>query len=109
MGAGGPRTVGGMVEIAPDTWVKAGAIASVVAAPPSAAPDPEVLASLLEAEGAAVAVAAEIRRPGPGGAPASPGTRCFVRLLGETDWQSCAYPTAAVLEALAALGGDSIA
>jgi hypothetical protein len=107
-GAGGLRTVGGMVEIEPETWVQAGATASVVAVPPSAGPDPEVLASLLEAEGAAVAVAAEVGRVGPAGAAPGPGTRSFVRLLGEPDWHQCAYPVAAVLEALAALGGGGV-
>ncbi len=102
-GPGGPRTVGGMLEIAAGTWIKASAIASVVAVAPTTGPDPEVLAALLDAEGAAVAVVAELSRPGPGGAAPRPGTRCYVRLLGETDWQPCASPATAVLEALAAL------
>jgi hypothetical protein len=105
-GPGGPRTVGGMLELAPGTWVRASAIASVVAAPAAAGPDPEVLASLLDAEGVAGAVAAEVGHLGPGAA-ASPGVRCAVRLLGETAWQPCAYPTGAVLEALAALTGGT--
>ena len=104
-----PRLLGDMLEIAAGRWVKASAIASVVAAPPATGPDPEVLASLLDAEGVAVAVAAEISRPGPAGLGASPGPRCAVRLLGETDWQPCAYPPEAVLGVLAALSGGNTA
>jgi hypothetical protein len=65
-----------------------------------------VLASILDAEGVAGVVASEVGRPGPGAAPA-PGTRCSVRLLGETDWQRCAYPASVLLEALAALSGSA--
>jgi hypothetical protein len=96
-----------MLEIEAGTWVRASAVASVVAARPAAGPDPELLASLLDAEGAAAAVAAEVGRPSPTSAAPDPRARCYVRLLGETGWQRCTYPVDAMLAALAILSGDS--
>jgi hypothetical protein len=99
--AGGePRVLGEMLELEPGRWVRAGAIAAVAAAARAAATAPEVLASVLDAEGVAADVASELERTGPAG-----GTSCRVRLLGEPDWQPCAYPADAVLATLAALAG----
>ena len=101
-----PQVRGEMLELEPGRWVRAGAIAAVTAGARPGAAAREVLASVLDAEGAAAAVAAELERPGPAdpGGPADE-TRCRVRLLGETDWQPCAYPADAVLSTLAALAG----
>jgi hypothetical protein len=105
--AGGkPQVRGEMLELEPGRWVRAGAIAAVTAGARPGAAAREVLASVLDAEGVAAEVAAELEHTAPASArgPADE-TRCRVRLLGETDWQPCAYPADAVLSIPAALAG----